>query len=951
MTLVLDSKDKDRGIARALLGLVMVAVVPLLVFGGGVAWMIVDQKRAAVAEELKSTARAMRVTVDHDLLSQFAAMEFLASDTSIDARNFMIFHGEALRAIEARHEWRNVVLIDPQSDEIVASALPKSNAPLSAAARAAVDDVVRTGKPMIGGLSAGKIVQQPFVLLLAPVIRGGEVVFVLSVAMDPKPLNDVFAEQHLPPSWTAAVLDGHLTLAGRSRDAERFVGQRATPTLADRIAASDSGMFTALNQEGATVYTVFSRSPATGWTVALGIPAAEVEQPIHRVLMGLAAAAAGLVIPGLILAGTVGRGIIRRRRAYRESRDHYRLLIEGVRDYAIYQVSPEGLVETWNTAAERMKRYKAEDIIGRSISCFYPPEEVAAGLPAQVLAIARRDGRCETEGWRVRSDGSRFWASIVVTALYDHEGNLTGFAKITRDITERRQAEAALKNSEERMRRFFERQLVGMAITSPQKGWLQVNDRLCEMIGYSRDELSRLTWAEITHPDDLPADQAQFELLLAGDIDAYSVEKRFIRKDRSVVHTELSVGCVRHPDGSVDYVLALLADTTATVEASKALAKAKTEAERANLAKSKFLAAVSHDMRQPVQSLVLLLATLEGEVAGQPEAAKTIGMMKSAVSGINGLLSSTLDVSRLDAGVVAPVMEGIDVGAMVARLAGEYALLADGKGLAFRSLRRSLWARSDPALVERILRNLIENALRYTVQGGILVGIRQRGERVRIDVVDTGIGIPADKQSEIFEEFYQVNNPGRDSRQGLGLGLAIVSRLSRLLGAELEVASRLGTGSRFSLLLPGDRDARPAAEGRSAPDFTQSHDRILIVEDDDFLRECLQIMLERWGYQVLAAAQGEQALDIAAREGWRFDAVIADHRLGFGLTGAATAKEIERQAGRPFPVVVLTGDTAMERIAEVHASGYAMLHKPVAPDDLRRTLDALLRVRERSSFP
>jgi CheY-like chemotaxis protein/anti-sigma regulatory factor (Ser/Thr protein kinase) len=253
---------------------------------------------------------------------------------------------------------------------------------------------------------------------------------------------------------------------------------------------------------------------------------------------------------------------------------------------------------------------------------------------------------------------------------------------------------------------------------------------------------------------------------------------------------------------------------------------------------------------------------------------------------------------------------------------------------------RALPVRTDLTLLERILRNLIENALRYTAKGGVLIGARQCGKTVRLDVIDTGIGIPVDQQTEIFEEFRQLDNPARDSSQGLGLGLAIVSRLAHLIDAEVQVASRVGHGTRFSLLLPLERSA--PAPVRAALALNDAGGRILIIEDDFGVRQAYELMLTDWGYDTLGAASGEEALERAAHENWRFDAIISDHRLGSGLTGNAVAKEIARRAGRPFPTLLVTGDTAKERLAEVSASGFALLHKPVEADELRRALASLL---------
>jgi PAS domain S-box-containing protein len=383
-------------------------------------------------------------------------------------------------------------------------------------------------------------------------------------------------------------------------------------------------------------------------------------------------------------------------------------------------------------------------------------------------------------------------------------------------------------------------------------------------------------------------------------------------------------------------------DISAQKASEAELIATKAEAGRANLAKSKFLAAASHDLRQPVQSLVLLLEVLKLNVT-TPPVAKAVGLMENALEGLNGLLTSILDVSRIDAGVVTPQLGSIDVGAIVHRLCIEYTPLCEQKGLRLRRVcKPSLHARTDAVLLERIMRNLFENAIRYTHQGGLLIGTRRRGDQLRIDVVDTGIGIPDDKLTHVFEEFYQVANPARDRNQGLGLGLAIVSRLARLIGADVQVRSHEGRGTCFTLLLPIDA-ATHQVSSKSATDDVVSGQRIMVIEDDPTIRMGLQLMLEGWNCEVVAAESCEVAIELAESVGWGIDAIIADHRLGTGLTGTETAAEILRRSGQPIPTIIVTGDTAPERIEEVHGSGFEIMHKPVAPDALARKLAQLLR--------
>ena len=377
-------------------------------------------------------------------------------------------------------------------------------------------------------------------------------------------------------------------------------------------------------------------------------------------------------------------------------------------------------------------------------------------------------------------------------------------------------------------------------------------------------------------------------------------------------------------------------DISAQKQAETELVAAKADAERANRAKSKFLAAASHDLRQPVQSLELLLAVAERQAGAHAPTLETLGKAKQALSGLNRLLASILDISSLDAGVVEARPEVVDVQALLLRLATEYEPKAASRRLAFRVVKTSLHAVADPTLLERALRNLIENALRYTARGSILIGARRRSCRVRIDVVDTGIGVAIEQQAEIFEEFHQLANPGRDLNRGLGLGLAIVARLAVLLGASTDVASNVGRGSRFSLSLPvSEPSPQVDQEDAQAPD---TGGRLLVVEDNSILRDGLESMLRQWGYETVSASSGEEALSVGESEGWRFRGVVTDHRLGGPLTGLATVRAIARRIGRNIPAVILTGDTAREAIGEIAASGIPLLHKPISAERLRSKL-------------
>lgn len=385
------------------------------------------------------------------------------------------------------------------------------------------------------------------------------------------------------------------------------------------------------------------------------------------------------------------------------------------------------------------------------------------------------------------------------------------------------------------------------------------------------------------------------------------------------------------------YVATTFRDVTDMVVGTNALAAAKAAAERVALARSKFLATASHDLRQPVQTLVLLLAMLKSQETS-PSFNKVLSMAENALEGLKGLMNSILNISRLDAGLLKPQPVLVTLGELLERLAKEYVFIANDKGLRLRAVSCNKRIHTDPLLLERALRNLIENAIRYTEQGGILLGARKRGNMVHIDIIDTGIGIPPDKQSQIFEEFFQIDSHNKG--QGLGLGLSIVGRISALLRAQIQVLSNEGRGSRFSLCLPLDEGA-PEQMAVPVDHGTKDKGRLLIIEDNADVRTGMQLLTEGWGFETVAASSGEEALLLCSMD-VRFDAIMADHRLGRGLTGTETVNKLREQARRPIPAVIITGDTASEQITEMQAGGFDVMFKPVGAMELRRKLEHLM---------
>lgn len=376
-------------------------------------------------------------------------------------------------------------------------------------------------------------------------------------------------------------------------------------------------------------------------------------------------------------------------------------------------------------------------------------------------------------------------------------------------------------------------------------------------------------------------------------------------------------------------------------EATAELRARKEEAERANLAKSRFLAAASHDLRQPMHALGLFIAEL-AQHAHAPESLRLVHKIAASAEAMEDLLDSLLDISKLDAGVLHPNVRPFALAPVLERIAAEQRPAALERDLELRVRPRHYWVESDPVLFERILTNLVSNAIRYTPSGRVLIACRRRGERLRVEVRDSGIGIAAEAQDIIFQEFVQLNNPERSRDKGLGLGLAIVRRLIALLGHHLEVRSVPGGGSVFAVELPL---ARPD-EGVGAPAADRLPGdlaglRVALIEDDPLARAGMESLLASWGCVIVSVADPAALLETLAGQDEPPQLVISDFRLHGPLNGIEAIALVRQHYGAALPAVLISGDTGADTLRKAQTDGLPLLHKPVRPARLRALLHRL----------
>lgn len=366
--------------------------------------------------------------------------------------------------------------------------------------------------------------------------------------------------------------------------------------------------------------------------------------------------------------------------------------------------------------------------------------------------------------------------------------------------------------------------------------------------------------------------------------------------------------------------------------------EARSRAEAANREKSRFLAAASHDLRQPMHALRLFASAALGTTS-DAERKQIVERIDGSVASLSALFDSLLEVSRLDAGALEPRLVTVRLRPLLAELTAEHASAAREKGLILRVHARDFNVRTDPVLLGRLLRNLLSNALRYTERGGVLLACRRRGNKARLEVWDTGVGIPPELQTQVFDEFFQIGNPERDRRNGVGLGLSIVARIAALLGYGVEVASRVGQGSRFAVeLLLHDAPESEKTTRKLPNDGALFGVLVVVLDDEPEILSAMSLWLRQYGCHVVAAESLAQARAQLATEGATPDLLITDYRLRDGETGMNAARELRAEHGADLPVLIVTGDSSVD----ISGAGLKLLKKPVAREQLEQAMLELL---------
>lgn len=614
--------------------------------------------------------------------------------------------------------------------------------------------------------------------------------------------------------------------------------------------------------------------------------------------------------------------------------DPFRLLVESVQDYAIFLLDAQGCVVTWNPGAQRIKGYEAHEIIGRSFETFYPEEAIRADWPQQELRAARRHGRFEDEGWRLRKDGSRFWASVVITALRDRSGALVGFAKVTRDLTERRRREEELRRREEQVRLLIDAvKDYAIFLVDPQGRVQTWNAGAAALIGYDADDVRDRDFAMFYPSPEVAAGEPARDLARALDEGRSERERWHLRRDRTMFWAGTVCTPVFDATGGLRGYALVVRDLTDP--------KRLLELEHTNRRMSEFLATLAHELRNPLAPIRNAVNVLGVHPAfpGQLDGVRDV--IDRQLGQLTRLVDDLLDIGRIATGKIRLDRRRLDYRDIVQSSIDATLPLAQEHGhrLLLSLPEEPIPMIGDATRLAQSLQNLLNNAVRYTPDGGeIRVDVHREGADSVTRVSDSGRGIPQHQLERIFEPFSQGDGDGMPAAEGLGIGLGLARTLVEQHGGRLNAESGgRGLGSVFTMTLPVHESADQTVAGSAeAPVQAPAASRVLVIDDNRDSADTMVQVLQLLGQEARAAYGAEDSLGVA--QSFRPRVVLLDLNMPDG-DGFTVMRRLREQSSESLYVAAMTGyGQASDRRRTLDAGFQAHLTKPVNADRLQEVL-------------
>lgn len=615
------------------------------------------------------------------------------------------------------------------------------------------------------------------------------------------------------PNTDARVLECSLAWYGNSQELEQFHRLSQEYTFASGVGLPgrvwESKYPEWIQDVSREPQTWFLRKPlaiAVGFKAGLGIPIVESDRVVAVLIFFMFESCEEnrRLVEIVLTAATQVGSLIQRKRAeeaLKESEERFRLLIENVKDYAIFMLDTSGNIVSWNIGAERIKGYRAEEIIGAHFSCFYPDEDIALGKPEKHLQICQEQGQLEEEGWRVRQDGSRLWANVILTALRDQDGKLRGFSKITRDITERQRAEEALRESEERLQAILDNSTALIYVKDTQGKYILINDWYSTLFHLDKEEVKGKTDYNIFPKDIADALRVNDQKVLENTT---ALELEEIVPQDDGIHTYLSIKFPLYDTAGLPYaVCGISTDITERKRVEAEMHNALEKEKQLSELKSRFVTMASHEFRTPLATILSSTELLEHYSHKWSEEKKLTHFQRiqAAVKHMTQLLNDVLLIGKAEAGKLEFKPTPLDLAQFCRELVEEVALTASNYKIAFQTQLQTITACMDEKLLRQILNNLLSNAIKYSPEGStVRFDLLCEPEAAIFRVQDQGIGIPQSDQAQLFNSFHRASNVGNIS--GTGLGLAIVKKSVDLQRGKIAVESQVGVGTTFIVTLP-----------------------------------------------------------------------------------------------------------------------------------------------------
>ncbi len=630
--------------------------------------------------------------------------------------------------------------------------------------------------------------------------------------------------------------------------------------------------------------------------------------------------------------------------------ERYRLLVEAVIDYAIYMLDPAGFVSSWNPGAERFKGYQQAEILGRHFSTFYTEEDRRTGLPQRALTIAQSEGRFENEGWRVRKDGSRFWAHVIIDPIWSPSGELLGFAKVTRDLTERRLAEAALKKTEQQFRLLVQGVTdYAIFMLDPEGRVSNWNPGAQRIKGYLPEDIIGSHFSRFYTEEDRARGEPDRGLATAAREGRFEKEGWRVRKDGSHFFAHVVIDAIRDEDGELIGFAKITRDITESREAQQALEKARETLFQSQKmeALGQLTGGIAHDFNNLLTVILGSLSIVSRHVRDDP---KLSGLIDNAIKGAQRgasltqrmlafARSQTLNLERIE---LPDLIHGMTD--MLQRTLGPMIRIETRFPLALPGIM------ADLNQLELAVLNLVTNARDAMPEGGSIViaarnarapegnpiGVKA-GQYVCLSVTDTGIGMEESVITRATDPFFTTKAMGK----GTGLGLAMVRGLIEQLGGAVVIHSALGQGTSVEIWLPAttqeqEQHAAPPAATEQAPAPATSALRVLLVDDDALVLTSFSAVIEELGHSVLAAQSGAQALEMMSSEP-PFDVVVTDYAMP-GMTGLELAETVHRR-WPDLPIIVASGYSTQVQFPDY----LTRLAKPFGQAQLEQALEESIR--------